>query len=145
MGEIMPDEFIRWWREHRDCSCYEDKEGKMHYQEYPRLAWNVEAYRVEFADCTGFLFKPKNHYSEEEKAGWRRAQAEMEASVKAQEAKYGREYWKRMSPGQFIATVKKEVTAVILAKTMVAKLEEVYAPEPGESEDEVALRTRRRE
>ena len=155
--EVMPKPFVYWWRNHSHSGFLEDTEGLFHYSITPPEAWGIERYRVEYSDATGHNYKPRRVISEEEKARWRKEQEEAQAITAAIEKRYGSEFWK-LPPEETMGRITKIYDELVKdgaiksplnfagwnEATMRAKIDEAYAPEPGQSEEETELLRRRR-
>ena len=137
MGEHR--DFVEWWKEHRDSGYAENRDGsKSRYSIVPWKAWKIEKYHAEY---TG----ESERYSHEEIASMREEQRKVEAKTAELEMCIGKEFWKRMTPAEFIANVKMAAREAMEERgSMAEKMEKTYEYEPGQSEEETRLLERRR-
>ena len=118
--EVMPQSFVQWWKNHRD-SGYAEKGVEYRWNILPPDAWKCHRYRLEFSDATGHPYDPLHYkfqdgqrsewpfYGAEEKTKWRDDQDRDETMTSELEKIYGKEFWKRMTPLEFIRAVKEQM------------------------------------
>ena len=132
--------FVIWWKEHRASGYAQNKEGLSQWGIEPWRAYDTECYRAEYLGWSPV-------YSQEEIEEMRTEQRKTEALTFALEKRFGPEFWKRMTPLEFIQATKQVVHEMTgwSDKKMEAEINKAYETEPGQSEEETELLQRRRE
>ena len=134
--------FVAWWKVHPNSGYSENREGKSRWGILPWQAYESERYLAEYLD-----WSPDPVVNDEWLPKWRKERQEAEALTRDLEKRFGREFWKRMTGLQWIKGVK-EVAHIMTGWTpnaMQSKIDEAYAYEPGQSEEETELLSRRRD
>ena len=159
-----PPEFREWWKEHRYSGYAVNHRGEQRFGISPLLAWGTWKYKAEFFAENSDAFPwpeglERPEFEDIEK--WALEQQTTEERTKALEKRLGKEFWKHMAPDVWYAEFKKighelvkhqrsfdpafDVLVCRLTRSMKEKIENAYAYEPGQSEEETALLSRRRE
>ena len=156
MGKWMRDHdhFAKWWRDHRASGFCEDASGKYHWGIHPLEAWDCDSYRIEYSVYSGSVYKPRDPD--------RSADIDVDFSAWAAQQKLAEEFaekrgfgysaeenmriWRTLGVGKgyLTAAVKDLLEAGFGANSMRKKIDEAYAPEPGQPEEETELLKRRR-
>lgn len=142
--------FTNWWRVHW-ASGFATKGRETRWGIRPYYAWNDWRYRAEFyLECEDEYPAPLNFKAPdiEDIEKWRMEKDVKEAMTAELEQRFGKDFWKHMTPQQWITGAKKvalENMAVNFSEQMEAKLNEAYATELGQSEEETEALRRRRE
>lgn len=96
--------FTNWWSEHRD-SGFATKDMETRWGIRPYYAWNIWEYKAEFfAEHEDEFDRPENFPKPEfeEIRKWREDQLRVEEKTTELEREFGKEFWKRISPEQFL-------------------------------------------
>jgi hypothetical protein len=146
-------EFVEFWKEHRNSGhCYV-KGGYTHWGILPWQAYESEQYRAEFIGWS------PNPLVNDQILGWRKEQEETERLSAllgtTHYAEHNRKIYETIKEeyGSFNALRRAWEEDGTLPRTpgdwtgdsMKAKIDEAYAPEPGQSEEETEALRRRSE
>ena len=146
MSDYSP-EFREWWKCHRDAGFCEDRFGKSHWGIFPSLAWKHDCYRAEFSIVANEKYDRAQEYTAEEIDQWFKDQRDKEAFTKQYGFTFNCEDNQRIA----LKMIKERSLAMRVQgmlngdKSMQYKIDEAYAPEPGQSQEETDLLSRRRE
>ena len=139
-------DFIAWWKNHR-LSGYAIKGTQERWTILPYTASRCDRYMAEYCSDRGYGQELRFEYTAADYERWAQEQKIAEATTAELELRFGPMFWKTITPQEWIADVKTIVGEIIgdLAKANQAKIDEAYAHEPGQSEEETELLRRRRE
>ena len=155
--------FVDWWKEHRASGFAEDKQGRYSWGIYPKEAWHIDAYRMEYAVFTGTYYAPRYEgaypYLPQDYDVWAMKQMEIERRLPALEQRLGKAFWQVMDPKEWYAHFKTICRELVMerrsfdkafddlvggiTKPMEGKIDEAYAAPYLSEEEQEALRRRR--